>query len=185
MKRTLPLLAALAIAGACAEADPISPAASTPELARGASAAFPSAITITFGRDDKGTTYFPPGEHDASFHAKDKITPRVTHLSVGGTVTFDMGTFHGVAVYTPGTTPEDIVVSDATLKDVVVPFPPGILEDFIIDDPNNRLAMSDLSQAPMQWTVSGIFNQPGRYLVICYVTPHFTGAKMYAYIDVR
>lgn len=97
-----------------------------------------------------------------------------------------MGTFHGVAIYAPGTTPEDIEVSDATLKDVDVPFPPFVLEDFIIDDPENRIVMGPLSAEAMQWTApAGTFDEPGRYLVICYVTPHFTEAKMYAYIDVR
>lgn len=177
--------ASLLVAVACSDVSgPLALDDLEPSLARaGAPPGFPLHVTITFGRDHVGTTFFPPGEHDASFHAKDKITPRVTHLAAGGEVTFDMASFHGVAIYRPGTKPADIEVSDQTLED----FSGGglFIPNFLINDDNGRLERLDVSTEPTQMTVSGIFNEPGRYLVICYVTPHFVDAGMYAYIDVR
>jgi len=189
MKRMITFVATFAVATACSEAsNPAAPEIAQPAFAKGQTpAGFPTEVTISFGRDDVGTVFFPPGEHDGSFHAKDKILPRVTHLAQGGNVIFDMGTFHGVAIYEPGTQPEDIEVSPATLEDLAVPFPPFLLEDFLIDDPDGRVTdRGPVSFAPMQWSPpAGTFDEPGRYLVICYVAPHFVGAKMYAYIDVR
>jgi hypothetical protein len=109
------------------------------------------------------------------------------HLAAGGEVSFDMGSFHGVAIYEPGTTPEDIEIGPATLEDLVLPFPPFLIEDFLINDPDGRVTdRSPLTLAPTQWSPpADTFDAPGRYLVICYVLPHFAGAKMYAYIEVR
>jgi hypothetical protein len=186
MKRCL-TIAVAALSLACSETGPAAPDAPEPSLARGGQAGFPEEATIAFGRDDVGSAFAPPDEHDASFHAKDKIRPRLVNLAAGGNVIFDMGTFHGVAIYEPGTTPEDIEVSEATLEDLAVPFPPFLLEGFLIDDPDGRVAdRSPMSLGPMQWSPpEGTFDEPGRYLVICYVAPHFLFANMYAYIDVR
>ena len=158
-----------------------------PNLARvGTPPGYPDEVVISFGRDDVGSPFPPPDPHDQSFHAKDKIRPRLVHLAAGGNVVFDMGTFHGVAIYEPGTTPADIEISPATLENLDVPFPPFVLEDFVIDDPDGRVALGPMSFAPMQWSpAADTFDEPGRYLVICYVLPHFVGAKMYSYIDVR
>lgn len=189
MKRILTVLTVLAVAAACSERqDPAAPNAFDPSFTRGGTPpGFPAQVTISFGRDDVGTTFFPPGEHDASYHAKDKIRPRLVHLAAGGNVVFDMGSFHGVAIYEPGTEPEDIEVSPATLEDLNVPFPPFVLENFLINDPDGRVTdRGPVSFAPMTWSPPpGTFATPGRYLVICYVVPHFVGSKMYAYIDVR
>jgi hypothetical protein len=186
--RRISTIVAVALAVACTEAGPAAPDAPAASLAKSASAAaFPEEVTLSFGRDDVGSPYAPPEEHDQSFHAKDKIRPRLVHLAAGGNVVFDMGTFHGVAIYEPGTKPEDIEVSDATLEDLTIPFPPFVLPDFLIDDPDGRVtAPSPISFGPMQWSPpEGTFDEPGRYLVICYVVPHFVFAKMYAYIEVR
>ena len=188
MKRIPTFVTIFALAAGCAESSgPVAPDAMDPAFARGGiPGGLADEITISFGRDDVGTTFFPPGEHDGSFHAKDKIRPHVNHLAAGGNVIFDMGSFHGVAIYAPGTTPEDIEISPATLDDLDIPFPPFTLEDFLIDDPDGRLARGPVSFAPMQWSPDeGTFDEPGRYLVICYVLPHFLGANMYAYIDVK
>jgi hypothetical protein len=187
MKR-LPVLVAAFAVGACSENPGPSALDLEPSFVRvGTPAGYPSEVIISFGRDDVGTEFFPPGEHDRSFHAKDKIRPRVVHLAAGGEVVFDMGSFHGVAIYEPGTTPDDIEISPATLEDLVLPFPPFLLEGFLINDPDGRVAdRSPVSMAPMQWSPpEGIFDEPGRYLVLCYVLPHFVEAKMYAYIEVR
>jgi hypothetical protein len=38
----------------------------------------------------------------------------------------------------------------------------------------------------MSWTSpAGTFDEPGKYLIVCTVVPHFTLAKMYAWVVVR
>jgi hypothetical protein len=38
----------------------------------------------------------------------------------------------------------------------------------------------------MSWTSpAGTFDQPGTYLVICAIVPHFVEAKMYAWVVVK
>lgn len=131
---------------------------------------------VTFGRNDLGTDFFPPGSHDGSFHAKDAIRPRTTVIAAGGTVTFRVQQFHKPAIYEPGTTPEDIDVG--SLEFPVPNFPP------VIDSPAGRIVRGPLVFGPTidwDWT----FTEPGRYLVICEVLPHFADAKMYAWIEVK
>jgi hypothetical protein len=98
-------------------------------------------------------------------------------------VTFQIGPFHQVAVYQPGTKPGDIEVSPATLQPLIVG--PVFIPNFIINDPDGRLALGPpVSFAPQQWT-SPPLTQPGTYLVICTVTPHFVEANMYGWIIVK
>ena len=60
-----------------------------------------SSATVEYGNPDAGTQ-FEPGEHDASFHAYDRINPRTVTISAGGSVSFEMLGFpHQVAVYNP------------------------------------------------------------------------------------
>jgi hypothetical protein len=153
-----------------------------------AKASLPQSATLTFGVVGVGSPFEPPSGHDASGHAYDKILPHVVNIAAGGRVTIDIGPFHAAAVYDDGTRPEDITISPATLDDLSVPFPPGVLPDFIINDPSNRIAASPPLNpvAPTTWTTpAGTFDTPGRYLVICTVLPHFAGAKMYAYVNVH
>lgn len=150
----------------------------------GVAAGIPSHATVSFGRDDVGSAFPPPSGHDASFHAKDKIRPHVVQIRAGGTVTFEMGTFHQVTIYDHGTEPEDIDVS--TTIDLEAPPGTVIIPDFLIDDPTNRIEVGPFSFEPMSWTSSeGTFDEPGTYLVICRVVPHFVDANMYAWVVVR
>ena len=43
-------------------------------------------VVVDVGRPGTGTDYFPPGSHDASYHAQDRIRPRTTVISPGTTV---------------------------------------------------------------------------------------------------
>ena len=149
---------------------------------------FPLNAVVSFGRDDVGSSFPPPSGHDQSFHAKDNIRPQVVHIAAGGSVTFQMGTFHQVAIYDAGTQPSDIDASIRADLTAPPPAPPGtvIIEDFLIDDATDRLAVGPFSFAPMSWTSPpGTFDTPGTYLLICRVVPHFLGANMYAYVVVR
>jgi plastocyanin len=126
--------------------------------------------TARFGNPNAGTV-FPPAEHDASFHAYDKINPRNVVISAGGSVDFEVFGFHQVAIYEPGVTPDDIDVP---------PFPPE--SNIFIDDATDRLFLG----APTASVTSppGTFATPGKYLMICNVTPHFAFAKMYGWVTV-
>ena len=137
--------------------------------------------TVEFGRDDLGSPFPPDSGHDASGHSRDSVFPREVVIDKGGTVTFLMGAsgVHEVAIYQPGTKPDDI---NTSLLDPPAPTCPPVPT---INDPNHRIAIvSDQvceggSPAPT-WT----FTTPGRYLVICTFLPHFqTG--MYGWVTVR
>ena len=185
--RMLPLAALCAVAAACADVPTSQTALEQDAVHRSASAqaATPSTATITFGADGHGSP-FPLPDHDASYNGRDNLIPRTVVIARGGSVTFDMAALHQVAVYEPGTGPEDITVSPATLEDVT-PAPGVVIPDFRINDPDGRVAYGpEQSFAPMQWTTPpGTFDQPGRYFVICTTTPHFVVAKMYGWVIVK
>ena len=130
--------------------------------------------TVRFGNPTAGSPYPPPVfDHDSSSNARDNLIPRTSVISAGGTVTFDVAGFHQVAVYRAGTQPEDITVP---------PFPPNLF----IDDATNRLALGPAAGAQGPWTPpAGTFSTPGRYLIICNVTPHFAIDNMYGWVDVK
>lgn len=138
----------------------------------------PLTATVQVGRPNVGTDFFPPGSHDASFHAQDAFQPGTVVISAGGTVTFNLAMFHTVAIYEPGTSPKDIdtsLLEDAGLQ---FEFPP------VINDPNGRLARTPVT-FPAPTTFAYTFDEPGRYLVLCEVLPHFVEAKMYGWVIVK
>lgn len=179
---TVPLLAVLAIA--CSEYEPISPAPIENAAAAGSLAQFsgqggssPLAATIQFGQPDVGTSFPPSAEHDESAHAKDNLVPRTVVIDEGGTVTFNVPAgVHQIAIYAPGTEPEDINTA------VLIPLCPGAVPR-IINDPTNRVALITHA-CGSAWQAQYTFNTPGRHLVICAFLPHFE-VGMYGWVDVR
>ena len=126
----------------------------------------PDEATMVFGRPDLGSGCNFPCEDDASFHAVDKIQPGAVAISVGGTVTFDMEGFHQVAIYEPGIAPKDIE-PDAN----AFPF---------VNDANGRIFLGGLT---VDETFT--FDEPGKYLVICNITPHFEDSQMWGWVIVN
>ena len=126
----------------------------------------PDSATVMFGRPTLGSGCVFPCLDDASFHAVDAIQPGAVAISDGGSVTFDVQGFHQVAIYGPGITPKDIQPDPAAF-----PF---------VADPNGRLLL-----APPLTDVTFTFNEPGTYLVICNVAPHFEDAQMWAWVQVK
>ncbi|HET7461655.1 MAG TPA: hypothetical protein VFJ82_10410 [Longimicrobium sp.] len=122
-------------------------------------------VMMYFGNPDAGTSY-PSGQHDASFHGRDRVIPGAVAVDVGQKITFRVFPGHRVAIYKPGTRPEDIKVV------------PG--STFVLDG-TNRLAL----QASPVPQLSIAIHKPGTYLVICAVTRHFVAANMYGWIHVR
>jgi hypothetical protein len=133
-----------------------------------------ASATVRFGNPTVGSPFQPPAfDHDSSPNATDNLIPRTSVISAGGNVTFVVGGFHQAAVYRGGTQPEDITVP---------PFPPNLF----IDDPTNRLALGPAAGFQGPWTPpAGTFSTPGRYLIICTVTPHFAIDKMYGWVEVK
>jgi plastocyanin len=184
-------LASIAVLGgllACQDS-PTTPEGTTDSvLASTVGNGIPENATVRFGEADVGSPFPPVPGHDASYHAKDKVYPRTVVIRAGGRVTFEMAVFHQVAIYDRGIGADDIDVSATVDLTAPPPAPPGtvIIPDFLIDDAAGRLALSEFSFAPMTLTSPpGTFDEPGRYLVICTVVPHFVDANMYAWVIVK
>lgn len=124
--------------------------------------------TMVLGRFGQGTGC-QPGEgcvHDASFHSVDKIRPRALSVSAGTEVDFAIVGFHQAAIYAAGTKPSDVAVDPAAF-----PF---------VGDGSGTIHIAP-PLAPTSYT----FESPGKYLVICYIAPHFQEAQMWGYVEVR
>lgn len=125
------------------------------------------------------------------------LIPYEVTIKAGGTVNFIIAGFHVVAVYGNGTQPGDINTA-VTVLPTNAPAPP------IIDDPTNRVyrgidpTVLPFLQGPMQQGPLGPpfqpllqdrtevvhFPDPGTFLVICAVRPHFLEG-MYGYVKVN
>jgi hypothetical protein len=140
---------------------------------------------VEFGSDHVGSPFDPPSGHDASSHAKDSVRPRTTVLAAGGEIEFEIYPFHQVAIYEPGTNPEDIDVE--TLLDLNVPCEPFTIPDFVFDDPEGRILLSPPATCEeTEWTTPpGTFDRPGRYLIVCTTLPHFVEFDMYGWVIVK
>ena len=133
--------------------------------------------TVQFGQPDVGSPFPPAAEHDQSAHAKDNLVPRTVVIDQGGTVTFNVPAgAHQIAIYAPGTEPEDIDTSS------VVTLCPGPARR-LINDATNRVALITHA-CGSAWQAQYTFTTPGRYLVICAFLPHFQ-VGMYGWIEVR
>jgi plastocyanin len=128
-----------------------------------------STATVRFGDESVGSGKNDPGAgvfHDSSFKANDKIRPRTVVISAGGTVDFEVEGFHQVAVCAEG----------VELDDVAIPaFPPALF----VNDPQCP------RPAGVTASTSVDFDEPGRYLILCNVTPHLTESGMYSYVIVK
>lgn len=105
-----------------------------------------------------------------------QLIPFKVKIKAGGSVNFIIGGFHQVIVYDDGTQPGDI---NTTLL-VTGSSPPGL-----IDDPNNRIYRGlDPRLQPQDRVEVVFFDQPGDYLVICGVRPHFVNDGMFGFVRV-
>jgi plastocyanin len=128
--------------------------------------ALPSQATMVFGRPDLGSgCQFPDCVSDKSFHAVDKVAPGSVSIAAGGTVDFDIEGFHQVAIYAPGTKPSDIEADETAF-----PF---------VNDDTNRIFLGGIADA------SFTFSEPGKYLVICNIAPHFEDSNMWGWVQVK
>ena len=130
----------------------------------------PDSATMKFGRPDLGSGCNFPCVDDASFHAVDKIEPGSVSISAGGTVYFEVIGFHQVAIYEPGIKPKDIEPDDTAF-----PF---------VNDADGRIFVGGFNPAAT-FVDSFTFEEPGKYLVICNITPHFEEAQMWGWVIVN
>jgi hypothetical protein len=179
------LLAGAFLAATCTQQGTLPPTPNAPTGTTNAQGGgnSPSTATMKFGMDHLGSPFPPGSEHDASAHAKDNLVPRTVVIDLNGTVTFELPpTVHQIAVYRPGTEPEDIRTTAAFLTPGGRGCPPVPL----INDPLNRLAVLNTQAcAGGPLTVSRQFTLAGRHLVICTFLPHFVNVQMYGWVIVR
>jgi len=151
---------------------------------------------VSFGQwdlDDLTLDRFPNNSPRA--RNNHHLIPGVAQIKAGGSVNFIIGGFHHLLIYDDGTKPSDINIT-ATIPTTVQPGPP------LINDPVKRLYRGlDPSVLPMlpgstppqqlQDRVETVrFPNPGKFLVICGVLPHFFDAAtgqfiMFGYVRVR
>jgi plastocyanin len=126
----------------------------------------PNHATVSFGSWmtplDRFTTLPPPS---ANHH---ELVPRTARIKAGGTVNFIIAGLHNIAIYDDGTQPGDI---DTSLLAPPLPMLPPVINDpngRIYLGPDPRLLLPNLDRVEVVH-----FANPGRYLVICGVLPHF------------
>jgi len=134
-------------------------------------------VTVAFGA---GLNTAQQG-NSANHH----VLPNTIEVKAGGVVNFVVAGFHQIVVYNPGVDDEDIVVPA---------FPPNLFVNYQLNtayyvglNPDNANLATPPAPANRfngeNRTESVSFTEPGVYLVICNVTPHFRDG-MYAYIKV-
>lgn len=144
----------------------------------------PTSAVVRFGNNSVGATKFGPA-HPSS-HARDNIIPSTVVIPAGGSVTFIVQPPHRVAIYDAGTAVTDIrLIPGVTLVNHMGPPGPPFIPNFYIDDPNGRLFIEATPAFGPEHSVEYTFTEPGRYLVICAIAPHFTEFNMYAWVEVR
>ena len=127
---------------------------------------------------DRFTNPLPPPP--ANHH---ELIPNVAKIKAGGYVNFIISGLHVVAIYDNGTKPEDI--DKTILTPLGGPLPP------VISDPDRRIYRGPnpvISAGPppvinLDRVEVVHFDDPGTYLVICAVLPHFNEG-MYGYVRV-
>lgn len=108
-----------------------------------------------------------------------EITPNVVTIKAGGAVNFIVSGLHNIQIYDNGVQPTDINIALTT--PTTNPSPPIVP---IINDPDGRIyrGLDPTLQAIDRVEVVN-FAEPGLYLVICGILPHFVEG-MYGYVRV-
>lgn len=135
-----------------------------------------SNATVSFGAWMTPLDRFPnvPPPPPANHHV---VLPQVAKIKAGGAVNFIIAGLHQVIVYDDGTRPEDI----DTTQLLPLPMLPPLINDpdgRIYRGPDPRVLLPVLDRVEVVH-----FAEPGTYLVICGVLPHFQEG-MYGYVQV-
>ena len=135
--------------------------------------------TISFGAWKTTPAYDRMTQPPAAPNNEHVVLPQTVKIKAGGAVNFIISGLHQVIVYDDGTQPSDI--------DVTNPLPAiGSLPP-LINDPNHRLYRGPDPRLIFPNIIDRVevvqFANPGTYLVICGVLPHFQ-AGMYGFVKV-
>jgi plastocyanin len=128
-------------------------------------------VTVSFGR---GLNTNQPG-NPANHH----VVPQRIKVKAGGVVNFVVAGFHQIFVYLPGRGPGDIVVPPAPALFI------NDLAGIYYQGPAPNVPPANPAISNAQNRVESVsFDQPGRYLVLCNVRPHFLDG-MWAIVEVE
>jgi plastocyanin len=129
------------------------------------------------------------------------VIPRTVEVKAGGVVNFVVAGFHQIFVYVPGVTPDEVLANAPAFGPPAIPVTPdNLFIDYGIPvDPSHPIlfyvglnpgnANPSTPPLPMGFSNDGNrvepvwFPEPGRYLVICNVNPHFRDG-MWAWVKV-
>jgi plastocyanin len=137
-----------------------------------------ASASVIFGswRIEPPLNRFPNSSPPAGNHHP--LIPQEVKIKAGGAVSFIISGFHQVVVYSPDARPEDISVATVVNGAGSPPSPP------LVDDPVNRVYRGLDPGLQSRDRVEVVqFANPGRYLVICGVLPHFVNG-MFGYVNV-
>ena len=125
-----------------------------------------AAATVSFGQWMLPLDRFPNNSPRTANHHKQR--PYEATIKAGGAVTFQINGVHLLLIYCPGTTMESITRTVVEATPGPPPFPG------FINDPNNRLYRGlDPRLLPQDRQETVTIAEPGTYLVVCGVVPHF------------
>jgi len=134
-----------------------------------------AAATVSFGQWKMPLDRHPVGGTPPATN-QHLLIPYVAMIRAGGSVNFIISGLHQIGIYEPGTELTDI---DPDLIAQPPTMPPTI------NDPDRRLyrGISPIGIAQDRIEVV-TFAEPGLYLVVCLVRPHFVNDKMHGYVKV-
>jgi plastocyanin len=151
-----------------------------------------ASATVSFGAWAPGSRFPNIGAAPGLPNALHALIPNEVTIKAGGTVNFIVAGFHLIAVYGDGTKPADINTS-ITMAPTTQPVPPLINDStnrvYLGVDPTVQPLLAGPLQGPSQPRVQDRtevvhFPEPGTYLVICAVLPHFLDG-MFGYVKVN
>ena len=137
----------------------------------------PNNATVSFGEWMPPVDRYPNLSPQAANHHE--LIPKTVKIKAGGTVNYIIAGLHQVIVYDDGTQPGTI---NTALIRPTTGVPPGVP---LINDPNRRIyAGLDPSLQTRDRVEVVHFPDPGTYLVICGVRPHFVNDHMFGFVRV-
>lgn len=148
--------------------------------------------TVSFGAWLPGSRFPNTGAAAGLPNNLHALVPNEVTIKAGGTVNFIVAGFHLIAVYDDGTRPSDIDTS-ITIAPTTQPVPPLINDTtnrvYLGPDPSVFPQLAGPPQGPAQPRLQDRvevvhFPNPGTYLVICAVLPHFADG-MFGYVKVN
>ena len=140
--------------------------------------------TVSFGqwRQGQDRVAVNPPPPPANAHG---VIPHTATIKAGGTVNFIIAGLHQIVVYGPGKAPEDVNLDPTTLLPDPTPglpnFPPLIndAELRVYRGPDPRLLFPVVDRTEVV-----LFPNPGLFLVICGILPHFETDLMFGWVRV-